>query len=95
MSLPHDAAPLHILIADEDPSIRRACCEIARLEGMVAHEGEVSARTRELLLARGADIVLVDEAIATGAGSAMLEELRELRPDVAIVWMTPASTVQK
>ena len=95
MSLPHDAAPLHILIADEDPSIRRACCEIARLEGMVAHEGDVSARTRELLLARGADIVLVDEAIATGAGSAMLEELRELRPDVAIVWMTPASTVQK
>jgi len=95
MPLPQDAVPLHILIADEDPSIRRACCEIARLEGMVAHEGEVSARMRELLLARGADIVLVDEAIATGAGSALLDEIRELRPETAVVWMTPASTVQK
>ncbi len=95
MPLASDAAPLHLMIADEDPSIRRACCEIARLEGMVAHEAEVSARTRELLLARGADIVLVDEAIATGAGCGLLEELRELRPEVAVVWMTTASTVQR
>ncbi len=92
-SLP-ESTPLHLFVADEDPSIRRACCEIARMEGMVAHEADLCARSRELLLARGADAVLVDEKIATGAGCVVLEELRRMRPDLAVVWMTSASTVQ-
>jgi len=89
-----NSAPLHVLVADDDSSIRRACCEIAASEGMVAHEAELSHRTRGLLLAKGIDIVLVDETIAMGAGSMLLDELRQLRPDVAVVWMTSASTVQ-
>lgn len=94
MSLTPESAPLHLLVSDDDPSIRRACCEIARIEGMVAHEADLTARARELLLARGADIVLVDEKIATGSGCAILDELRQMLPDLAIVWMTSASTVQ-
>jgi len=89
-----EAAPLHVLIADDDASIRRACCEIAEGAGMVAHEAEISGRERGLLLAKGADIVLVDETIATGTGAELLDEMRQLRPDVAVVWMTSASTVQ-
>lgn len=94
LSLARETAPLHVLIADEDPSIRRACCEIAASQGMVAHEAQLSPRERGLLLARGVDIVLVDEAVATGAGCELLIELRQMRPDVAVVWMTSASTVQ-
>ena len=89
-----ESAPLHVLVADDDASIRRACCEIAANEGMVAHEAELSSRARELLLAKGVDILLVDETIATGAGFELLDELRQMRPDVAVVWMTSASTVQ-
>jgi DNA-binding NtrC family response regulator len=89
-----ESAALHVLVADDDASIRHACCEIAESEGMVAHEAELSGRERGLLLAKGADIVLVDETIATGDGCVLLEELRQLRPDVAVVWMTSASTVQ-
>lgn len=89
-----EAAPLHVLVADDDASIRRACCEIAAIEGMVAHEAELSSRSRGLLLAKGVDIVLVDETIATGEGCDVLDELRLMRPDVAVVWMTSASTVQ-
>jgi two-component system response regulator HydG len=61
---------------------------------MVAHEEEFPGRARALLMGKGADIVLVDEKIATGEGSDVLEELRLLRPEVAVVWMTSASTVQ-
>src|ERR1039458_527261 len=86
-----EAAPLHVLIADDDASIRRACCDIAEGEGMVAHEAQLSGRERGLLLAKGADIVLVDETIATGTGAELLGEIRQLRPDVAVVWMTSAS----
>ncbi len=89
-----ESAPLHVLVADSDDAIRRACCEIATSEGMVAHEAELTSRERGLLLAKGVDIVLVDESIATGAGCEMLDELRQLRPDVAVVWMTSASTVE-
>lgn len=89
-----DSAPLHVLVADNDTAIRSACCQIATSEGMVAHEAELSDRERGMLLAKGVDILLVDEAIATGAGCELLEELRQLRPDIAVVWMTSASTVQ-
>ncbi|MFP5228488.1 MAG: sigma-54-dependent transcriptional regulator [Acidobacteriota bacterium] len=89
-----EAAPLHVLIADDDASIRSACCEIAQGEGMVAHEAQLTNRERGLLLAKGADILLVDETIATGTGADLLEELRQMHPDVAVVWMTSASTVQ-
>jgi DNA-binding NtrC family response regulator len=89
-----ESAPLHVLVADDDAAIRRACCEIAASEGMVAHEAELSSRARSLLLAKGVDILLVDETIATGAGFELLDELRQMRPDVAVVWMTSASTVQ-
>ncbi|MGB6158530.1 MAG: sigma 54-interacting transcriptional regulator, partial [Acidobacteriaceae bacterium] len=85
---------MHVLVADNDEAIRRACCEIAANQGMVAHETELSSRARSLLLAKGVDILLVDEAIATGAGFKLLDELRQMRPDVAVVWMTSASTVQ-
>lgn len=96
MSLPFSQAVprLHLLVADDDPSIRKACCAIAAREEMIAHEAEQPASVRNLLLAKGADVVLIDEAIATGEGSALMEELRELRPEVAVVWMTSASTVQ-
>ena len=89
-----ESAPLHVLVADDDASIRRACCEIAASEGMVGHEAELSSRARGLLLAKGVDIVLVDETIATGDGCYLLEELRQMRPEVAVIWMTSASTVQ-
>ncbi len=61
---------------------------------MVAHEAQLSPGERGLLLARGIDIVLVDENVATGAGCEMLIELRQMRPDVAVVWMTSASTIE-
>jgi DNA-binding NtrC family response regulator len=95
LSLLPGPAPLHVLVADRDASIRTACCSIAAGAGMIPHEAELADPARDLLLAHGADIVLVDEAIATGEGFTLLEEMRGLRPDVAVVWMTSASTVQR
>jgi two-component system response regulator HydG len=88
------SAPLHILIADDDDSIRRACSEIAAGAGMVPHETSLSARSCDLLLSSGVDIFLVDETVATGAGSELLERVRQMRPEVDVVWMTSASTIE-
>jgi DNA-binding NtrC family response regulator len=89
-----DSASLHLIVADEDPRIRQACCQIAVAAGHIAREAELSARERGLLLAKGADVILVDERIATGPGAELLEEVRQMRPNVAMVWMTSASSVQ-
>jgi two-component system response regulator HydG len=94
LPLSAESARLHVLVADRDATVRRACCEIAAAMGMVPHEVELTEAARGMLLAKGADIVLVDEAIATGEGFALLDELRQMHPDVAVVWMTSASTVQ-
>jgi len=88
------AVPLHVVVVDPDPAVRHACCAISAAEGMVPHEAELTEAARGMLLAKAADVVLVDERIATGPGFNLLEELRQLRPEVAIVWMTSASTVQ-
>ena len=93
LPLPQDFAPLHVLVADGDSSIRKACCTIVAHESMVPHEAELTASARSLLLAKIADIALLDETIATGDGFG-LEELRALRPDIDVVWMTSASTLQ-
>jgi DNA-binding NtrC family response regulator len=95
LSMLAERAPHHVLIADRDASIRRACSAIVTGAGMIPHEAELAEPARSLLLAHGADIVLVDEGIATGEGFTLLDELRGLRPDVAVVWMTSASTVQR
>lgn len=97
MSLPpsQDLPRFHVLVADGDPSIRKACCAIIASQGMTPHEAEFTAPVRSFLLARGADIFLIDETIARGEGSQLMEELRELRSDIAIVWMTSASTLQR
>jgi DNA-binding NtrC family response regulator len=89
-----DTAPLHVLIADGDPAIRDACCAVAASEGMVPHHADLTPATRSLVLADGVDIVLIDEQIAAGDGCSLLEELRQLRPNIPVVWMTSASTVQ-
>ena len=93
--LPLISAPLHVLIADNDASIRRACSEIAAGAGMVPHETALSPRSCDLLLSNGVDIFLVDETVATGAGSELLERVRQMRPEVDVVWMTSASTIER
>lgn len=90
-----ETAPLHVLIADDDRSIRKACSDIAAGVGMVPHETELSSRSCDLLLSKGVDIFLVDETVATGSGSELLDRVRQMRPEVDVVWMTSASTVQR
>ena len=84
---------LHVLVIDEDRAIRNACCEIAASQGFVPHGGESLEAMRPLLGGGGADIVLIDQRAAMSASSALLDEVKALQPEVAIVLMTAASTV--
>jgi DNA-binding NtrC family response regulator len=87
------AGRLHVLVIDRDAAIRNACCEIALLNGFVPHGSENVEAARSLLFGRGADIVLIDQKAAMAAGFELLDEVKALQPEMAIVLMTAASTV--
>jgi two-component system response regulator HydG len=87
------AGRLHVLVVDEDAVIRRACCEIAESHGFAAHGVEYLEAARGLIESNSVDMVLVDQRAAMGPGFDLLERLRALHPETAIVVMAAVSSV--
>ncbi len=87
------AGRLHVLVVDEDAVIRRACCEIAANHGFAAHGVEYLEAARGLIESNSVDMVLVDQRAAMGPGFELLERLRALHPETAIVVMAAVSSV--
>lgn len=87
------AGRLHVLVVDEDAVIRRACCEVAESHGFATHGVEYLEAARGLIESNSVDMVLVDQRAAMGPGFDLLERLRALHPETAIVVMAAVSSV--
>jgi DNA-binding NtrC family response regulator len=87
------AGRLHVLIVDEDAAVRSACCEIAARRGFAAHGVASMDDAVGILHGGGVDILLVDLQPGSGAEMDLLEEVRMLQPDLAIIAMTAFATV--
>jgi two-component system response regulator HydG len=91
--LPHRSGRMHVLIVDEDPAVRSACCEIAGSRGFVAHGiGDLEV-ARNLLRGNSIDILVLDVKSSTSDGLQLLEEVKLLHPDVAVIVVTAYATV--
>src|SRR5271154_1690325 len=88
-----DIAALHILIGDDDDSLRRACCEIARGMGFTVHGADSVPAAREVLKHQPVDLLLLDMKLPGGGGLVLLEEIKALHPETAVVVMTAYATV--
>jgi DNA-binding NtrC family response regulator len=84
---------MHVLIVDEDSAVRSACCEIASSRGFVTHGIDNLAEARSLLRGNSIDILLLDLKSPGGAGLELLEEVKLLHPEIAVVVMTAFATV--
>jgi two-component system response regulator HydG len=84
---------MHVLVIDEEPAIRSACSEIAASLGFVSHALGSLEAARSLLRGNSIDMLLIDQKAAMGDGFELLEEIKTLRPETAIVIMTALSTV--
>ncbi len=84
---------LHVLIVDEDQTVRSACCEIAASRGFAPHAVDSLATARSLLRGNSVDILLLDLKSSTGAGLELLEEVKMLHPEIAVIVMTAFATV--
>lgn len=84
---------MHVLIVDEDPAVRSACCEIAASRGHVPFGIDNLTEARSLLRGNSIDILIVDLKSPGGDGLELLEEVKLLHPEIAIVVMTAFATV--
>lgn len=88
-----DISTLHILVVDDDDPVRRACCEIASGMGFTVHAADSVPSAREVLKHQAIDLLLLDLKLPGGGGLMLLEEVKALHPETAVVVMTAFATV--
>jgi two-component system response regulator HydG len=84
---------MHVLIVDEDPTVRSACCEIATSRGYIPYGTDNLGAARSLLRGNSVDIIVLDLKSPAGAGLELLEEVKLLHPEIAVIVMTAYATV--
>jgi DNA-binding NtrC family response regulator len=93
VALPEGTPSLHVLVVDDDAAVRKACCVIAAGKGFAVGEAGSVAQARAILKHRKIDLLLLDLKLPDGGGLALLEQVKTLYPDTAVVVMTAFATV--
>jgi two-component system response regulator HydG len=86
-------ATQHLLVVDDDDSVRNACAEIARRMGFNVHTADSVPTARAILKQIPIDLLLLDMKLPGGGGLLLLEETKVLHPETAVVVMTAFATV--
>ncbi|WP_245817910.1 sigma-54-dependent transcriptional regulator [Granulicella rosea] len=89
----YKTASLHLLVVDDDESIRQACSEIATQMGFVVVSAESATEARAILKHQRMDMILMDLKLPGGGGLPLLEEVKSLHPEAGVVVMTAFATV--
>ncbi len=84
---------LHLLVVDDDASVRNACCEIARKMGFVVVSAADLPGARAILKHHKVDLLLLDLKLAGASGLTLLEEVKVLHAETSVVVMTAFATV--
>jgi two-component system response regulator HydG len=87
------APELHVLVVDDDASVRQACSSAAEAMGYAVVGADSVARAKTVLKQRKIDVVLLDLKLPDGGGLTLLEQAKALYPDTAVVVMTAFATV--
>jgi DNA-binding NtrC family response regulator len=84
---------LHVLVVEDDEAVRKACCQVASNMGFVVMGADSATSARETLKQHRIDLLLLDLKLPGGGGLPLLEEVKALHPDTAVVVMTAFATV--
>lgn len=94
-----DPPRLHLLVVDDDPSVRRSCVEIGRRMGFAVVQAADAQAAQAFVRLQKIDLILMDlripgaESRIRGGGLSLLEEVKALHPEIAVVVMTASATV--
>ncbi len=83
---------LHLLVVDEDESVRDACAEIARKMGFAVTSAPGSAAAMEILKHQKIDVLLLDLKLPAD-GLALIEEVKALQEKIEVIVMTAFASV--
>jgi DNA-binding NtrC family response regulator len=84
---------LHALVVDDDEAVRKTCCEIAAGMGFAVLGAESATAARAILKHQRIDLLLLDLKLPGGGGLPLLEQVKMLHPDTAVIVMTAFATV--
>jgi DNA-binding NtrC family response regulator len=84
---------LHVLVVDDDEAMRTACCKIAAGVGFEVLGAGSATEARVILKQRRIDLLLLDLKLPGGGGLQLLEQVKALHPDTAVIVMTAFATV--
>jgi two-component system, NtrC family, C4-dicarboxylate transport response regulator DctD len=78
----------HVLVVDDDASIRLLCRINLELEGWTVREAATIAEARTQLADGAVEVVLLDVHVGVDSGVEFLEELRRDYPDMPVAMLT-------
>jgi len=84
---------LHVLVVDDDEAVRKACCKIAAGMGFSVVGADSATTARAILKHQRIDLLLLDLKLPGGGGLPLLEQVKALHPDTAVIVMTAFATV--
>ena len=82
------------MIVDDERAIREACREVAQSLGFNTSVADSAEHAYRLLDTQGIDVVLLDLKLPGAGGLEALHQIRERRPDAAVIVVTGYGTVQ-
>ena len=93
MGIPQSENRLHVLVIEEDDATRSACMEIASQRGFSVEGLADTADAQQLLRSHTVDLLLMELKASRREGLQLLEEVKALKPDTAIIVMTSITTI--
>jgi DNA-binding NtrC family response regulator len=85
---------LNLMIIDDERSIREVCREVAQSLGFNTCVADSAEHAYRMFEAQNIDVVLLDLKLPGAGGLEALHQIRERRPDAAIIVVTGYGTVQ-
>ena len=84
---------LRVVVLEDDPSVRRNCCEVITRTGFMPVPAATLEDAYAALRSRAADILLLDPTLRGACGGEFLPALREMHPETELIVMTALPTV--
>ena len=90
---PRETAALHVLIVDDEPTIREACAKVAQTSGMHATTVATAEEATEVIENTAIDIVLTDLMLPQTSGLELLKRVHETHPNLPVIVLTQYGTI--
>src|SRR3954465_14859775 len=92
---PIAAAPLHVLVIDDEKPVRASCRVVAESLGFHTHVAENAGNAYKVLESENIDVVMLDMKLpGSASGLDMLNDIRSRYPNLVVIVMTGFATVK-